>query len=48
MTSTIKYYKCEEIFAELPLWKAVPDVERKGGLFFLFVDFINIFLYPFL
>jgi hypothetical protein len=29
MTSTIKYYKCEEIFAELPLWKAVPDSERK-------------------
>ena len=29
MTSTIKYYKCEEIFAELPLWKAVPEGERK-------------------
>ncbi len=29
MTSTIKYYKCEEIFAELPLWKAVPDSERE-------------------
>jgi hypothetical protein len=29
MSSTIKYYKCEEIFAELPLWKAVPDSERQ-------------------
>ena len=29
MTSTIKYYKCEEIFADLPLWKSVPEVERR-------------------
>lgn len=29
MTATIKYYKCEEIFSELPLWKAVPDAERR-------------------
>merc|ERR550519_2178573 len=29
MSSTIRYYKCEEIFADLPLWKSVPDTERK-------------------
>jgi len=29
MTSTVKYYRCEEIFMELPLWKGVPDLERR-------------------
>jgi len=29
MTSTVKYYRCEEIFAELPLWKSVADLERR-------------------
>jgi len=29
MTSSIRYYKCEEIFVDLPLWKSVPDTERK-------------------
>ncbi len=29
MSSTIKFYKCEEIFGELPLWKSVPETERK-------------------
>ena len=29
ITSTMKYYMCEEIFMELPLWKGVPDLERK-------------------
>jgi len=29
MTSTVKYYRCEEIFADLPLWKGVPDLERR-------------------
>merc|ERR1711874_297007 len=29
MSSTVKYYRCEEIFMELPLWKAVPDLERR-------------------
>eukprot|EP00092_Neocalanus_flemingeri_P017009 GFUD01018396.1.p1 GENE.GFUD01018396.1~~GFUD01018396.1.p1 ORF type:complete len:772 (-),score=299.87 GFUD01018396.1:2031-4274(-) len=29
MTSTVKYYRCEEIFTELPLWKGVPDLERR-------------------
>ena len=29
MTSTIKYYKCEEIFMDLPLWKSVPETERR-------------------
>jgi len=29
MTSTMKYYKCEEIFQDLPLWKGVPDSERR-------------------
>merc|ERR1719348_559908 len=29
MTSNTKYYRCEEIFADLPLWKSVPDPERR-------------------
>merc|ERR1712051_156128 len=29
MTSSLKYYRCDEIFAELPLWRAVPDAERR-------------------
>ena len=29
MSSTIKYYKCEEIFSDLPLWKSVSEVERR-------------------
>ena len=29
MTSTTKYYRCEEIFAELPLWKLVSDLDRR-------------------
>ena len=29
MTSTIKYYKAEETFNDLPLWKSVPEVERR-------------------
>ena len=29
MTSTTKYYRCEEIFAELPLWKLVSDIDRR-------------------
>jgi len=29
MTSTVKYYRCEEIFTELPLWKGVSDLERR-------------------
>merc|ERR1740131_200760 len=29
MTSNTKYYRCEEIFADLPLWKSVPDNERR-------------------
>jgi len=29
MNSTVKYYRCEEIFMELPLWKGVPDLERR-------------------
>merc|ERR1712079_630571 len=29
MNSNVKYYRCEEIFAELPLWKLVSDIERR-------------------
>merc|ERR1719382_1033167 len=29
MNSTVKYYRCEEILADLPLWKSVPDVDRR-------------------
>merc|ERR1719295_64000 len=29
MTSTTKYYRCEEIFLELPLWKLVSDLDRR-------------------
>jgi len=29
MNSTLRFYKCEEIFGELPLWKSVPETERK-------------------
>jgi len=29
MNSTMRYYKCEEIFGDLPLWKSVPESERK-------------------
>lgn len=29
MTSTIRYYKCEETFADLPLWKSVSEGERR-------------------
>lgn len=29
MNSNAKYYRCEEIFTELPLWKSVPDIERR-------------------
>jgi pre-mRNA-processing factor 40 len=29
MASTIKYYWLEDRFAELPVWKAVPEVERR-------------------
>jgi len=29
MNSNTKYYRCEEIFAELPLWRSVSDVERR-------------------
>ena len=29
MTSTTKYYRCEEIFPELPLWKLVSDLDRR-------------------
>merc|ERR1712080_366062 len=29
MTSSLKYYRCDEIFLELPLWRAVPDAERR-------------------
>jgi len=29
MSSTVKYYRCEEIFADLPLWKSVSDAERR-------------------
>merc|ERR1711872_472973 len=29
MASTVKYYRCEEIFMDIPLWKSVPDAERR-------------------
>ena len=29
MNSSVKYYRCEEIFAELPLWKQVQDADRR-------------------
>ena len=29
ISSNTKYYKCEETFSELPLWRAVPDIERR-------------------
>ena len=29
INSTIKYYRCEEIFAELPLWKLVAEIDRR-------------------
>ncbi|XP_063984815.1 pre-mRNA-processing factor 40 homolog A [Diachasmimorpha longicaudata] len=29
MTSTTKYYKCEEIYANLEIWKAVGDSDRR-------------------
>jgi len=29
MSSILKYYRCDEIFLELPLWRAVPDPERR-------------------
>merc|ERR1712179_92261 len=29
MSSSVKYYRCEEIFTDLPLWKSVSDAERR-------------------
>merc|ERR1719391_1240569 len=29
MNSNTKYYRCEEIFSELPLWKLISDIERR-------------------
>lgn len=29
MSSTVKYFRCEEIFGNLEVWKAVPDAERR-------------------
>merc|ERR1719322_944316 len=29
MNSNTKYYRCEEIFSELPLWKLVSDIDRR-------------------
>merc|ERR1719285_1297266 len=29
MASSVKYYRCEEIFMDIPLWKSVPDQERR-------------------
>jgi pre-mRNA-processing factor 40 len=29
MSSTVKYYRCEEIFVDIPLWKSVSDAERR-------------------
>jgi len=29
MSSSVKYYRCEEIFMDIPLWKSVPDQERR-------------------
>lgn len=29
MNSTLKYYRCDEIFASLDVWKSVPDQDRR-------------------
>jgi len=29
MTSSTKYYRCEELFGNVEQWKAVPDTERR-------------------
>merc|ERR1719369_1202359 len=29
MSSSLKYYRCDEIFMELPLWKGVPEAEKR-------------------
>merc|ERR1719369_552796 len=29
MSSSLKYYRCDEIFADLPIWRNVPDAERR-------------------
>merc|ERR1719412_1315129 len=29
MSSTLKYYRCEETFADLPIWRNVPEAEKR-------------------
>lgn len=31
MTSTTKYYKCEEMFGNLEVWRFVGDSDRSSG-----------------
>merc|ERR1712228_869937 len=37
MNSNTKYYRCEEIFSELPLWKLVAEIDRRE----IFADVIH-------
>merc|ERR1719369_1787204 len=29
MSSSLKYYRCDEIFADLPIWRNVPEAEKR-------------------
>ena len=29
IASSVKFYRLEELYGELPVWKAVPEVERR-------------------